>query len=262
MSNQFAFSVDLEPNKDDSLDGIRDAMEWFDEVVDQGTVFTTHEIATELPDVITELVPTHEIGVHVHPREFGHSHDKLAMLPIERQRELIKTTRTKLTEVTGVKPVSFRAGRHSASRETLAVVSDLGFGVDASINIRYDEHFTADHRERTEPFAIEGIIEAPVSHGTLPLVSQCGVRSVVERPVTATASTLRTDRLGCSGLDAIEHVLANVSVGSFYMHPYDATDYHTSLSNTGDTFRDRVERLLTLSNTKTQISINDLRARD
>ena len=33
----FAFSVDLEPNKDDTLDGIRDAMEWFDETIPRFT---------------------------------------------------------------------------------------------------------------------------------------------------------------------------------------------------------------------------------
>ena len=63
MSDQVAFSVDLEPNKDGSLDGIRDAITWFDEVVDRGTVFTTYRIADELPGLITELAETHEIGL-------------------------------------------------------------------------------------------------------------------------------------------------------------------------------------------------------
>lgn len=258
MSDQVAFSVDLEPNKDGSLDGVRDAMTWFNEVVDRGTVFTTYRIADELPGLITELAETHEIGVHVHPREFGHSHDKLATLPADRQRELIEKTRTKITDETGVEPVSFRAGRHSASRETLAVVSDLGFSVDASINIRYDEYFTADQREQTEPFEVERLLEVPVTHGTLPLFSRCGVRSAVERPVTATASTLRTDRLGCSGLEAVEHVLKNASVGSFYMHPYDATDYHSDLSNSGNVFQTRVERLLAPIKSEACVTTSDL----
>jgi hypothetical protein len=255
---QLVFSVDLEPNKDGSLDGIWDAMEWFDGVVDRGTVFTTYRIADELPELVTELTETHEIGVHVHPREFGHSHDKLATLPADRQRELIETTRAKITDVTGVEPVSFRAGRHSASRETLAVVSDLGFSVDASINIRYDEYFTADQREQTEPFEIEGLLEVPVTYGTLPLVSRCGVRSVFERPVTATASTLRTDRWGCSGLKAVRHVLGNATVGSFYMHPYDATDYHKNITNNGDIFRERVEIFVNLREVTPFVTMRDL----
>lgn len=258
MSNRVVFSVDLEPNKDGSLDGVRDAMAWFDEVVDRGTVFTTYEIVTELPELVTELADTHEIGVHVHPREFGHSHDQLAKLPNERQRELIEITREKITAVTGVEPVSFRAGRHSASQETLSIVSELGFDVDASINIRYDDYFTADQRNQNEPFEIEGLLEVPVTHGTLPIVSRCGVRSVIERPITATASTLRTDRLGCSGLEAVAYVLKNAPVGSFYMHPYDATDYH-EFNIGGPSFRRRCEALLrTIVTVSVQTAASDL----
>jgi len=243
MADTVLFSVDLEPNKDGTMDGVRDAMEWFDETVPQGTVFATHRIATEVPELLGMLAESHEIGVHVHPREFGHDHDQLAVLPPDRQREIIAQTRAEITDTTGIEPVSFRAGRHSASRETLSILCDLGFTVDASVNIRYDEYLPADLTERTEPFEIDGLTEVPVTYGTLPILSSCGLRALAERPVTATAATLRADRLGCSGLAVLTELVGQTEVFSFYMHPYDATDYH-NLENGGAAFRRRFEDLV------------------
>lgn len=243
MARQALLSVDLEPNKDDTMDGVRDAMAWFDETVPRGTVFATHRIAMEAPDLLATLAESHEIGVHVHPREFGHERDRLAALPPDRQRELVADTRAAIADATGTEPVSFRAGRHSASRETLRVLADLGFAVDASLNVRYDEYLPADLTERSEPFEIDGLIEVPVTHGTLPVLSSCGLRALAERPVTATAATLRADRWCCSGLHAVSRLAAQAGVFSFYMHPYDATDHH-DLENGGEVFRQRFEELL------------------
>lgn len=243
MVDSAVLSIDLEPNKDDTIDGVRDAMEWFDETVPRGTAFATHRIATEMPDLLAMLAESHEIGVHVHPREFGHDHDQLAELSPDRQRELIAQTRAEITDATGIEPISFRAGRHSASRETLRVLGDLGFAVDASVNIRYDEYLPKDLTERPEPFEVDGLTEVPVTYGTLPILSSCGVRALAERPVTATAATLRADRWGCSGPIALAWLIEQSEVFSFYMHPYDATDYH-SLRNGSGTFRRRFEEIV------------------
>lgn len=250
MAESVVFSVDLEPNKDGTLDGVADAMEWFDRTVPRGTVFATYRIATELPELLVDLAETHEIGVHVHPREFGYDHDQLAELSVDRQRELVARTRAAITDATGTEPTTFRAGRHSASRETISAVSELGFTVDASVNVRYDDYLPTEITERTEPFALDGLIELPVTHGTLPVVSQCGVRALVERPVTATAATLRADRWRCSGVDAVRHLLDDAGVASFYMHPYDATDHH-DLENGGETFRRRFRQLAASASTTT-----------
>lgn len=240
MVDSAVLSIDLEPNKDDTMDGVRDAMEWFDETVPRGTVFATHRIATEMPDLLAMLAESHEIGVHVHPREFGHEHDQLAELSPDRQRESIAQTRAEITDATGTEPVSFRAGRHSVSRETLRVLRDLGFAVDASINVRYDKYLPADLTERSEPFEVDGLTEVPVTHGTLPILSSCGLRALAERPVTATAATLRADRWGCSGPAALSRLVEQAEFFSFYMHPYDATNHH-SLKNDSGTFRRRFE---------------------
>lgn len=117
-------------------------MEWFDEVVTCGTVYATHRIATKLPDVIESLAVNHETGVHVHPREFGHEHDQLAELNANRQRELVAETRRALAEAAEISEseiTAFRAGRHSASETTLAVLANLEFDVDASINVQYTD---------------------------------------------------------------------------------------------------------------------------
>lgn len=244
-----AFSVDLEPNKDDTLDGIPDAMTWFDEVVPQGTVYSTYRIATELPDVVADLADDHEIGVHVHPREFGHEHDQLAELPAARQRELIRTTREALADAIGTEAgeiVSFRAGRHSASETTLDVLADLGFAVDASVNVRYDDYLPETLTRRTGPFHTEnGLLELPTTYVRPRIVSRAGLRVFPQRTLTATANTLRTDSPICSGERAMRALFETVDGGvSMYMHPYDATEYHADLENGGDVFRRRVEALL------------------
>jgi hypothetical protein len=251
-----ALSVDLEPNKDGSLDGVREAMAWFDRVVPRGTVFATYRIAADLPGLLADLAPSHEIGVHVHPREFGIEHDELARLDSERQRELIARTRTAVGDAIGVDPAevgSFRAGRHSASPTTLAVLADLGFAVDASVNVRYREHLPSVVLDRSAPFqldttaafdnyALGDLVEVPTSFArprplTRPWLYTRG------GPAVATANTLRTDRLGCSGERALQMALRSSELFSMYLHPYDTTDYH-ELANAGEPFRWRFESLV------------------
>lgn len=240
-----AFSVDLEPNKDGSFDGVGEAIRWFDEVVPRGTAFVTHRIATERPDIVGDLAPNHEIGVHVHPREFGHDHDQLAELPADRQRELIEQTRIALRSIVDQPVDSFRAGRHSLSLDTVSVLSDLGFETDASVNVRYRDYLPDEIPERRAPFTFDnGMVEIPTSYTVPSLVSLPGLRVFPARTVTATANTLRNDLRLCSGIRAVRAVFADADVVSMYMHPYDATDYHGDLQNAGETFRDRAERLL------------------
>ena len=251
-----ALSVDLEPNKDGSLDGVREAMAWFDRVVPRGTVFATHRIAANLPGLLADLAASHEIGVHVHPREFGVEHDELAWLDRTRQGELITRTRTAVADAIGVNPTdvrSFRAGRHSASPTTLAVLADLGFAVDASVNVRYREQLPSAVLDRSAPFRLDAtgafdggsggvgdLVEVPTTFTrprplTRPWIYTRG------GPVVATANTLRTDRFGCSGERALRMVVRESDLFSMYMHPYDATDRH-DLANAGAPFRRRFER--------------------
>lgn len=257
-----AFSVDLEPNKDDSMDGIREAMEWFDQTIPRGTVYATHRIARELPEVVSMLAEDHEIAVHVHPREFGHEHDQLADLAVERQRELIATTRESVAEAAGMDRedvVSFRAGRHSASEETFDVLADLGFEVDASINVRYTDYLRPLLTERTKPFHMDtGLLEVPTTYYRPSVLSRAGLRIFPQRELTATANTLRTDSLTCTGTRAVRGLISSTSGVSMYMHPYDATEYHGDLPNAGPVFRDRLEEILSAVDPSTYVTATDL----
>lgn len=243
-----AFSVDLEPNKDGSLDGIAGAMDWYDETIPWGTVYTTYRIATELPEVVDRLAATHELGVHVHPLEFGHEHDQLAELPRDRQRELIVRTRRAVADAAALDPdilTAFRAGRHSASHTTLDVLAELGFDVDASVNVRYTAYLPETLTRETGPFRLDsGMLELPTTWARPPLLSRPGLRIFPERTLTATANTLRTDGRGCSGLRAMKWLVDVADEGiSMYMHPYDATSYHADLENGGHVFRSRLEEV-------------------
>lgn len=261
-SNWIAFSVDLEPNKDDSLTGIQEAMEWYDETVPRGTVYATYRIATELPDVVAMLAENHEIGVHVHPREFGHEHDQFAELSDQRQRELIQKTREELADAASLDTediVSFRAGRHSATEETFDVLSDLGFEVDASINVRYTDYLPQSLTKMNEPFYLDnGLLEVPTTYYRPSLLSRAGLRVFPQRNVTATANTLRTDTWICSGIDAVESLFTSVTGVSMYIHPYDATDYHSNLVNNGNSFRSRFRTILDRKSGQNFVTAKDI----
>lgn len=253
-----AFSVDLEPNKDGSFDGVGEAMSWFDEVVPRGTAFVTHAVATERPEIVADLASDHEIGVHVHPREFDHDHDQLAELPSDRQRALIEQTRTALGNTVDQPVDSFRAGRHSLSLKTLKILGDLGFRTDASINVNYQDFLARDLPERRGPFEIDdGLVEVPTSYAVPSLLSLPGIRAFPGGTVTATANTLRTDARFCSGLRAVRAVFDATDPVSMYMHPYDATEYHGNLQNAGVVFRKRTERLL--DDVEDFVSISEIR---
>lgn len=245
---ELAFSVDLEPNKDGTFDGVAESMNWYDEVIPRGTVYITHRVATDRPEVVAALADAHEIGVHVHPAEFGYDADDLAALSRDRQRELITETRDAVADAAGLRTAdltAFRAGRHKASPVTLEVLADLGFRVDASVHVRYREYMPAETADRAAPFIHEsGLLELPTTYGRPRLPSHVWLRTAPGGHVTATANTLRTDRRGCSGLRALRWLLERTEVVvSMYMHPYDATGYE-GLENDGEVFRERLEALL------------------
>jgi len=212
-------------------------------------VYATYRTATELPEVFSSLADNHEIGVPVHPREFGHCHDQLAELDYERQYNLIAETREALANAADLdtdQVTSFRAGRHSASKITFDVLETLDFEIDASINVRYCDYLPERLTTQMEPFSLEnGLFEIPTTWASPPLFSSISLRVFPQRTITATSNTLRTDSFYCSGLQTLRWLFQASSHGvSMYMHPYDATSYHESLENNGNEFRSRVSTLL------------------
>lgn len=264
MRNTLAFSVDLEPNKDGTFTGVADAMSWFNDQVPNGTVFSTYRIATELPDLLANLASTHEIGVHVHPREFGHEHDQFAELSKSRQREILSVSREAIADATGLQKseiVSFRAGRHSIDKDGLDVLAEIGFDVDASININYTEYLPENLTRCAHPFKLaNGLREVPTTYINPSLISLVGLCILPSRTVTATATTLRADSWLCSGECTLRYFFSQTSTPiSMYMHPYDATSYH-DMKNDGHTFRRRAEQLF--QSTAKFVSVRELSAYD
>jgi transcriptional regulator with XRE-family HTH domain len=247
-----AFSVDLEPNNDGSFEGIAGAMDWFSDLIPRGTVYTTYRTAAKRPEIVDSLAADYEIGVHVHPREFGHDDDDLATLSHDRQRELINETRKTVAEAAGVEPsevTAFRAGRHRASLTTLSVLAELNFTIDASVNVRYREHMPAAVTDRMRPFKHEsGLVELPTTYRKPPLFSRIGLRTGIRGNITATAHELRTDRRLCTGLQALLWLFRTTDgIVSMYMHPYDATAYQSGITNAGSQFRKRLKSLFETS---------------
>jgi len=149
----------------------------------------THEMATREPSrsILRSLSATGkcEIGAHLHPwssppyREedlVGRYPSQLDDAQLETQlRELTDAIETSL----GVRPVSYRAGRHGFDARSLGILEKLGYRVDTSIDPLFNET-----RKGGPSFA-----GAPVSpYPSGPDVRAQGTSSVLEIPVSAATS--------------------------------------------------------------------------
>jgi peptidoglycan/xylan/chitin deacetylase (PgdA/CDA1 family) len=195
------------------------------------------------------LADNHEIGVHVHPKEFGYEHDRLARLNPVQQQNLIRETRTSVANAADLPEdeiISFRAGRHSIGQTTWRILAEEGFETDASVNVQYEEKVPKRARKKCGVFKLPNdLVEIPISWYKPPLFSLPGLWSFPQRTVTATSSTIRIDRRGCTGYDAFQWLVTNLNTNlSTYLHPHDATDYHKNLDNNGKVFRKRFEKLV------------------
>lgn len=75
----------------------------------------------------------HDIGVHIHP---DHMMDKnklfLSEYTYDEQYEIIKKCTDFYEKVLHEKPIAFRAGKYGANRDTLTIISELGYKLDFS----------------------------------------------------------------------------------------------------------------------------------
>ena len=75
----------------------------------------------------------HDVGVHIHPHHMPNaSRHFLFDYSKEEQYKIINECTKKYIEITGEKPVSFRAGKYGANRDTLDILSELGYVYDFS----------------------------------------------------------------------------------------------------------------------------------
>lgn len=104
------------------------------------------------PEMTTEIkrLPRHEFAVH------GWIHERNTRVPADKERELVVNSIDKLTELTGEKPVGYRAPSWNFSAATPQIIKDMGF--------LYESSMMADDRPyelviNGEP---SGIVELPV----------------------------------------------------------------------------------------------------
>lgn len=83
--------------------------------------------------VRTIIEKGHDVGVHIHP---DHMADKqrafLWQYSREEQYEIIRKCTELYTEIVGRRPLSFRAGKYGANRDTLDILCELGYKYDFS----------------------------------------------------------------------------------------------------------------------------------
>lgn len=132
--------------------GLRRVVDLLDEYGIPGSFFgpaISFTLAPEQIDVI-QASGRHEIGIH------GWIHERNNQLPADEERRLLEAALERVTELTGSRPVGYRAPSWNFSHATLDILRDLGF--------LYDSSLMADDR----PYEIDangqptGMVELPV----------------------------------------------------------------------------------------------------
>ncbi|MBK5255250.1 MAG: hypothetical protein JJE39_04385 [Vicinamibacteria bacterium] len=147
----------------------------------------THEMATRDPSrsILRDLVGSGrcEAGAHLHPWSSPpyREEDLVGRYPSQLEDALLEAQLLELTETIesslGVRPVSYRAGRHGFDARSLRILETLGYRVDTSVDPLFNER-----RKGGPSFA-----GAPVTPywPSLKNVRAPGTSSVLEIPVSS-----------------------------------------------------------------------------
>lgn len=106
----------------------------------------------------------HDVGVHIHP---DHMADKNRMFlweySYDEQKDIIRKCTELYEQLIGRKPLSFRAGKYGANRNTLDILDELGYKYDFSEY--YGQKWCGIDPPITvnSPVKYKGIIEFPVT---------------------------------------------------------------------------------------------------
>lgn len=120
-----------------------------------------HTIAT-FPDSVASVVAAgHEIGCH------GWTHEDLATLSPEAERDVMERSVEAVTRVSGLRPRGFRAPYWSLSDQTLDLAVELGFAYDSSLmadDVRLYRVRRGDVQDRVASrFGVPGpLVEVPI----------------------------------------------------------------------------------------------------
>lgn len=108
--------------------GLRRVLNALDEYGITATFFIPGRTAQTYPEQVREIVKRgHEIAHH------GYAHENFGHLSVDRQREEIAKGMDVLEEITGTRPVGFRAPEGEMTQETLELLADFGFLYSSSL---------------------------------------------------------------------------------------------------------------------------------
>jgi hypothetical protein len=157
----------------------------------------THEMATREParSILRELAATRgcEIGAHLHPWSSPpyREEDLVGRYPSELDATLLEAQLQELTAAIetslGVRPVSYRAGRHGFDTRSLRILETLGYVVDTSVDPLFNER-----RKGGPSFAGAPVTPYWPSHQD---VCVSGASTVLEIPVSSATSPWLPKRL-------------------------------------------------------------------
>ena len=188
------------------------------------TYLVTHEMATkpEASNVLKALRQGGrcEIGAHLHPWSSPpyREEDLVGRYPSQLPDDLLARQMRELTDVIaselGVRPVSYRAGRHGFDARNLHELEWLGYTVDSSVDPLFNEVRLGGRAYAGAPVApyhpdrsdvcragASPVLEVPVSSGTLPSLPKGTRRLVRAAPSAAVAAGAQASRTS-SGMAA------------------------------------------------------------
>lgn len=119
----------------------------------------------KISEVINYIINRgHDVGVHIHPHHMPNENRQfLWEYSKEEQKDIITKCTNKYIEFTGKSPKSFRAGKYGANRDTLDILSELGYMYDFSEF--YSQKWCKINPEIAYilPQRYKGLVEFPVS---------------------------------------------------------------------------------------------------
>lgn len=135
------------------------------------TFFYTAKAALYNPNILKKVLNAgHEIGCHSYQHEtLGEAEEYIpgdrVILPEEIQNRLKKATKV-IEEISGIKPLSFRAPSFNGSNIMMNTLEKLGYLVDCSYNIAGDKNIIFPYHPDSNNWDKEGslnILEIPIA---------------------------------------------------------------------------------------------------
>jgi hypothetical protein len=115
-----------------------------------------------------------DVGTQLHPwvnppfeEEVNRTNSFTANLPRPLQRAKLHALTEKIAEVTGVRPIVYRAGRYGIGPHTADLLVEAGYRMDVSVRARFDYSAQAGPNFSRHPiwpwWAAEGLLEVPLT---------------------------------------------------------------------------------------------------